>query len=188
MLTTSCQRSSSHPFLTFWTNIFTFIHDNASTFGQSCFLSLFRRLYLPLKWKRVISGSKGSKVRSHPHCSCYALVLHLNFDHFIVWEEELLMIKVSIWVLISLESFSSCALFTFFTTSWTYQEYVLFLSYDFFAHPVIFASSKKPLIFSRWVQTVSKNSKQQASNLTVRHCIKRGEFEDINGEGKGGKA
>ena len=47
MLTTSCQRSSSHPFLTFWTNIFTFIHDNASTFGQSCFLSLLRRLYLP---------------------------------------------------------------------------------------------------------------------------------------------
>ena len=53
MLTTSCQRSSSHPFLTFWTNIFTFIHDNASTFGQSCFLSLRSRLYLPFKKQKV---------------------------------------------------------------------------------------------------------------------------------------
>ena len=46
MLTKSCQRSSSHPLLTFWTNIFTFIH--ASTFGQSCFLSLLRCVYLPI--------------------------------------------------------------------------------------------------------------------------------------------
>ena len=49
MLTKSCQKSSSHPLLTFWTNIVTFIHNNASNkFGhQMAPLALVESLAVP---------------------------------------------------------------------------------------------------------------------------------------------